>query len=78
MSMQLATKSTGLYGLCLERLRELEKTVKKDILPFPEVRRKLCSNFSINKQKCLELLYLLREFNLIEIVPFHGIKIVKN
>ena len=76
--MQQVTKTSfGLYGLCLERLRELEKSLKKEILPFPEVRRKLCSNFSINKQKCFELFYLLQEFGLIEIVPFHGIRIVR-
>jgi len=67
----------GLYSLLFRRLNELEKQCKKEIIPFPEVFSKLCSNFSITKKECWELLYLIKEFGFIEIVPFHGIKIVK-
>ncbi len=74
--MKAQTKSFGLYALCLERLNELKKELHKEILPFPEVHKKLCPSFSIRKDKCWELLYLLREFGFIEIVKFHGIKLI--
>jgi hypothetical protein len=72
---QSAKASVGLYTLFLDRLKALQKELNKDILPFPDVRKAICPAFSINKDYCWELLYLAREFGLIEIVPFHGIRL---
>lgn len=65
----------GLYGILWKRLEKLQKDCKKDIIPFPEIFGKLCGNFSIKKEDCWEILFLLRDLGLIEIVPYHGIKI---
>lgn len=67
----------GLYSVLFRRLNEIKKQYHKDIISFPHLFEKLCRNFSINKQQCWELLFLLREFELIEIVKGHGIKVVK-
>jgi uncharacterized membrane protein len=65
----------GLYSLFLKRLCEI-KTNKK-IIPFPLVIHKICSNFSITKGECLEILLILKDFGFIEIHSGHGIKILK-
>ena len=66
----------GLYGKFVVRLNEVNKTCKKEIIPFPKIFEKLCRAFSITKKECWEILFLLRDVGLIEIVPFHGIKLI--
>jgi hypothetical protein len=74
-------KKQGLYFIALQRLEELNvecrnKSWKSDkIIPFPKVFEKLCVTFSIPKEVCWEVLFLLREFGFIEIIPYHGIKL---
>jgi len=64
----------GLYSLALERIKECER-VKKQIISFPEIFEKLCRGFSITKKEAWELLFILRDFDLIEIKKFHGVVI---
>ena len=71
------TQLKGLYGILFKRLIELKNSSKTEIIPFPSVFQKLCSSFSIPKQECWNLLFMLRDMNFIEIVPFHGIKIIQ-
>jgi len=66
---------TGLYGLFLKRLNEISQEGNRDIIPFPDVFEKLCRNFSMTKQQCWEILFLLRDVGVLEIVTLHGIKI---
>ena len=74
--MQQPTKAPiGLYTLFLQRLGEAKKIAKKDIIPFPDLYQKLCPAFSIKKPQCFELLQMLRDFGIIEIVPFHGVRL---
>ena len=68
---------TGLYGILFQRLEEIRKQYHKEIISFPHLFEKICRNFSINKKQCWELLFLLKEFGLIELVRGHGIRIVK-
>jgi hypothetical protein len=49
---------------------------RNSILPFPEVKRVL-SWFRLGKETRDELLHDLRERGIIEIIPYHGIKILK-
>lgn len=67
----------GLYGKLIQRLHEVHKEYRKDIIPFPHIFEKLCRNFSITKKECWEILFLLRDVGFIEIIPFHGIKILQ-
>jgi len=67
---------TGLYSLLIQRLEELHNDVKKEIIPFPLVFSKICRNFSLSKQQGWDILFLLRDVGLIEIVPYHGIKLI--
>lgn len=68
----------GLYTIFLKRLNNIELKPGKEIIPFPIVFEKLCLNFSINKKECWEILFLLRDAEWIKIIPFHGIKIIKD
>lgn len=66
----------GLYSLFLDRLKQVgSKNSRTGIIAFPDLFEKLCRNFSISKKECWELLFLLREFGLIEIVAGHGVRI---
>lgn len=73
--MQVQIKAEGLYGLFLRRINEVKREVKKEVIPFNSLYEKLCRNFSITKSECRELLYLVRDFGMIEIVPCHGVRI---
>jgi hypothetical protein len=76
MNKNNAGKRTGMYSLMLTRLSQLEKSGNSKIIRFPTIFENICRNFSITKQQCWELLFLLSEFGLIEIVPFQGVKIL--
>lgn len=65
----------GLYNLALIRIEECKNS--KDIIPFPKIFQKLCRSFSISKKEAWEVLFILRDFGFIEIVPYHGI-VLKN
>ncbi|MBS3071163.1 hypothetical protein J4407_02585 [Candidatus Pacearchaeota archaeon] len=67
----------GLYSLALIRIKECEK-VKGEIIRFPILFEKLCRSFSIKKKEAWELLFILSDFGFIEIVRFHGIKILRS
>tara|TARA_Y100000310_G_scaffold200877_1_gene200944 strand:+ start:3075 stop:3332 length:258 start_codon:yes stop_codon:yes gene_type:complete len=75
----ITNKPRGLYTKLLLRLKEAEEEIKgcskQDYIPFPVVFEKLCRNFCITKAECWECLFILNEFNLIEIVKFRGIKL---
>jgi hypothetical protein len=78
MNKNNAGKRTGMYSLMLNRLSQLEKSGNSKIIRFPTLFENICRNFSISKQQCWELLFLLSEFGLIEIVPFQGVKILRD
>lgn len=65
----------GLYSLFLKRLCEIK--TKKKIIPFSDVFEKICRSFSMTKEECWEVLFLLRDTGFIEINRGHGIKIIK-
>ena len=65
----------GLYSILLRRLDEISKTSNSEIIPLPVVFEKICRNFSIKKEECWEILFLLRDLGVIDIIPYHGIKI---
>lgn len=73
---KLKTNKTGLYCIFLDRLEEVGKLCKKDVIPFPILFEKLCRNFCLSKKQCWEILFLLRDVGAIEIVPYHGVKVV--
>ncbi|MBS3088625.1 hypothetical protein J4402_02485 [Candidatus Pacearchaeota archaeon] len=62
----------GLYNLALERIDECQ-TSTGGIASFPDVFEKICRSFSIKKKEAWELLFMLRDFGMIEIVPFKGV-----
>lgn len=70
-------KTKNLDYFFMKRIQEMSDECRREIIPFPRVFEKLCRNFSINKGECWELLFALREQKLIDIVPFHGIKIAR-
>jgi hypothetical protein len=72
--------SSGLYGLVIQRLKELEKysDMKSNIIRFPIVFRKLCTSLQITKEQAWELLFLFNDLGFLEIIPYQGIRIKSN
>ena len=64
----------GLYGLFWKRLLELDDR-SGDVIPLQSVYTKLCRSFSIKKRECQELLFMLRDFGLVEFKK-RGLKIL--
>jgi len=72
------TRIFSLLGLAYERLKEIQsKASVSGIIPFPHVFSKLCASFSLPKVDAWQLILTLKDIGLIEIVPFHGIRIVE-
>ena len=83
-------KGVTISDLCRQRLRESEMDLKElafnrlklcrsrnGIITFPNVWSKLCTNFSIKKEECWKLLRDFAREGKIEIVAYHGVKILK-
>jgi len=68
---------TGLYGLALSRLMELEKFAdrKSGIIRFPVIFEKICKSFQMDKMRAWDLLFLLSDIGIVKIVPYQGIRI---
>ena len=62
--------------LVLKRLRDLRfRRAEEQIIRFPELFSRICTIFCITKEEAWAVLRSTEEKGLIEIVPFHGIKI---
>jgi len=61
----------GLYGIFCIRLLEIEKRLnthsEKKFIPASYIYEKLCKNFSLKKSEIREILFFLRDMNLLEI-----------
>ena len=68
-------RTSGLYNLALKRIEELGSLNKGEIIRFPKIHEKICRSFSITKKESFEILCILREFDKIKIVPYHGVVI---
>lgn len=51
------------------------KIAKDGIVSFPFVFEAVCRKFSIDKKRCWNCLFFLAEFGVIQVVPYHGIKL---
>ena len=67
-------RTSGLYTLAFERIKECRSSLN-EIIPFPKIFEKLCRSFSITKKESWEILFILKEFEKIKIVPYHGVVI---
>jgi len=67
-------RNCGLYSILIDRLEKLPKS-RSRLIKFPDVFMMMCSRFHISKQQAWDLLLLLYEFRVIEMMPYHGIKI---
>ncbi len=56
-------------------LEEIEKAGKDNIKPFPLVYYRLGSIFHLDRTKSKTVLRILESRGLIEVIPFHGVKI---
>lgn len=63
--------------LVLKRLRELSFK-RGRVIPFPDVFARICPIFSIPKEEAWVVLRSMQENGLIEIVPYHGVRIKEN
>lgn len=70
-------RNCGLYAILLERLNRLPKHGKMGIIKFPDVFMMICGRFHISKQQAWDLLLLLHEFGIIELLPYHGVRVLK-
>lgn len=60
--------------LVLKRLRELSFK-RGRIIPFPDVFARVCPIFCVPKEEAWAVLRSMEEKGLIEIVPYHGVRI---
>ncbi|MCX6746867.1 MAG: hypothetical protein NTU63_01900 [Candidatus Pacearchaeota archaeon] len=81
----LSSESSGLYTHLALKLKQIESAIKnnskKSYIPFPLIFSKGFGATGISKNKMWEVLFLMKEFGLIEVIPFHGIRLkfeVKN
>ena len=65
------------FGLWLARLDELRKSLKKELMPFPTVRSKLCKNFGLRWNIVKKYLHIMWESGMIEVSSCHGVKIAE-
>ena len=69
----------GLDAIFMRRLNELKEKqaylYKDGVLPFKVVFEKLCRNFSITKQECWKILFLMRDYGFIDIINPKGIRV---
>jgi len=68
---------TGLYGLALSRLMELERFAdrKSGVIRFPVIFEKICKSFQMSKMQAWDLLFFLSDIGIVKIVPYQGIRI---
>ena len=70
-----------LENLALERLSEWynkNNRPEHEIMQFNDVFSRLCTVFSLTKDQAWSLLVSMEKQKLIEIVPYHGIRLLKN
>lgn len=78
-----AHKSEPLPLLYLKAIDIIEKhairkgIIKNRIVPFPQIHHTLSTMFHLSKQDSKKVLYELKEAGLLEIVPYHGIRLLK-
>lgn len=63
------------FALWLIRLDELRRLLGKEIMPFPEVRSKLCTSFQINWGLCKKFIHKLWKEGYVEVISCHGVQI---
>jgi hypothetical protein len=73
--MKIYDEVGGLYGLFLQRLEKAGEVMHKKIIPFPIIFQKLCASFTLKRQQCWDILFMLRDLGFIEIIPYHGVRI---
>ena len=80
MEQETIRKPVGLDAIFLRRLNELREECgwqyKEGVMPFRVVFKKVCRNFSITKQECWQVLFLMRDMGFIEILAMRGIKVI--
>lgn len=69
--LKLKDRGFGLYGLALKRMGECDS--RNNIIAFPDLFEKLCRSFSIKKKEAWELLFMLRDFGMLKIIPTKGV-----
>jgi hypothetical protein len=75
MMLENSIRQNGLQTILDKRLEKIQLESKRAIIPFSFVFHRLCSAFCITKKECWDLLFYLQDREVIEIVPFHGVRI---
>lgn len=74
-SLEKESINSIFFGIIEKRFKELRPDFR-GMVSFPRVFQKICGSFTITKKECWKLLFVLRDQGLIEIVPYHGIKVL--
>lgn len=81
MEQEAIRKPVGLDAIFLRRLNELREECgwqyKEGIMPFRVVFKKVCRNFSITKQECWQVLFLMRDMGFIEVIAMRGVRVIQ-
>lgn len=83
-TVHIANKEGCCKLLCkLKYIEEqIPKNSRKSYIPFADIFKKIGGCFCLRKEEIWNKLFLLKEFGLIEIIPFHGVvlkyRMIKN
>ena len=79
MKITWITNKEGYWKL-LAKLKDIEESrsrnSRKKYLSLPETFKRVGGAFSMRKEEIWNRLFLLRDFGLIEIIPFHGVRLL--
>lgn len=80
MKLILSSNPSGFYTHLALKFKEIETSIKgkskKSYIPFPLIFSKSFGATGISKNKMWEILFLMEELGLIEVIAFHGIKLL--
>lgn len=54
---------------------KIKETRPNKIIKFPKIFQSVCTNFKMTKEKAWDVLLMLNEFEIIELIPFNGVKL---
>ena len=63
-------------SIIIKRFHEIKPDFR-GMIPFPKVFQKICASFTITKKDCWRLLFVLRDEGFIEIIPYHGVRVLR-
>ncbi len=76
MINQEINEELSLENIAYRRLKEVHSPLTPNaIVTFPIVYSRICSTMCLKKKDALSVLYRMQSKGMIEIIPFHGVRV---